>query len=287
VKVVREERGVVAVVFLNMDRDSVAESAARYERQCWDASWLDNDRVWLLDGHPTPEEAALRVAARIREGWGAVRQSPERDQVDALTAENRKLKEDNASLKLQNESLRSEKRALEDLVGSHAGTTAEHGAVVRVVDNHFIHAHQEEVEHLIRSALEHAEFYEGLNVNRPIWHMRKFGTNVDDPTMRHIVATSAGRLRAAFLCVASAPRRPNQEEIDVGWFVVEPDLPLEVRHAILNDVVCRGLGVLREAGFKRIVTNVGTVEGARFVEKFHGFVHAPNDLQEDRWVREL
>ncbi|MGC4094618.1 MAG: hypothetical protein QM756_43215 [Polyangiaceae bacterium] len=56
---------------------------------------------------------------------------------------------------------------------------------------------------------------------------------------------------------------------------------------MLQDVVQSGLAVLREAGFKRVVTNVGTVEGAHFLESYHGFIHAPSDSQEDRWEREL
>jgi hypothetical protein len=289
VKVARDKRGVVAVVFLNLDRDRVGEAAARYENGCWDPSWFENEQVWLLDGRPSPEDAALRIAASIREGWGAVRDSPERDQVHSLAAENRRLKNENRSLKLENQSLRAEKRALEDLVGPGASTgrTVEHGAVISIVDNRFIHAHLEEIEQLIRRALERAEFNEGFTVDRPIWHTTNFGARLDDLTMRHVIAISADRLRAAFLCVPSAPRRPNQEETDVGWFVVEPDLPLEVRNALLQDVVAGGLGVLREAGFKRVLTNIGTVEGAVFLEKFHDFIHAPNELQEDRWVREL
>ncbi|MGC4094617.1 MAG: TIR domain-containing protein [Polyangiaceae bacterium] len=179
VDVVSKKRGVVAVIFLNLDRDRVVEAAARYENGCWDPSWFDNEHVWLLDGRPSPEDAALRIAARIREGWGAVQESPERDQVRALAAENLRLKDQNKSLKLENQSLRAEMRALEELAGPRVSATVGHGAVINVVDNRYIHAHLEEVEQLIRRALEHAEFNEGLTVDRTIWHTKTFGARLD------------------------------------------------------------------------------------------------------------
>ena len=44
---------------------------------------------------------------------------------------------------------------------------------------------------------------------------------------------------------------------------------------------------VKNAGFEQVVTNMGTKEGSKYVERRFGYVHQPEGEKTNRWVKKL
>ena len=65
------------------------------------------------------------------------------------------------------------------------------------------------------------------------------------------------------------------------------ELPLRFRHEVMNAIINKVHEVTKSAGFKRIITEMGTEAGAKFLCKKHNYVHTPTENQQNRWTKEL
>ncbi len=54
------------------------------------------------------------------------------------------------------------------------------------------------------------------------------------------------------------------------------------RHEVLNAIIDRVHQVTKNAGFARIITEMGTETGAKFLSKKHGYIHTPTPEKSNR-----
>jgi hypothetical protein len=140
----------------------------------------------------------------------------------------------------------------------------------------------------IRNAFVGARFMPGFGPDSPLEHTHNGLSGPDADSYRHVVAETHGRiLGASFRVPVVRPDAATDAEADPGWFFVAHDLPSALRAKIVDAVVARSHRIMKEAGFARVVTNMGTRDGALVLRRRHGYVHAPLPDQDNRWVREL
>jgi hypothetical protein len=159
---------------------------------------------------------------------------------------------------------------------------------VAVVNNHFVLTRWDEIALLIRRSFEGATFNDGFTIERPLWHTRSIAGDTARANIRHVVAFhSHGALCAAFFCIPVFRPQIDVEESDIGWFFTDPELSPILRIRVMDQIVELLIQLMRKAGYKRIVTNMGTAEGARLLARRYGFIHSPTSIWENRWIKEL
>ncbi|WP_438489960.1 GNAT family N-acetyltransferase [Streptomyces sp. S186] len=157
---------------------------------------------------------------------------------------------------------------------------------VRLLDGAGMRSCWDEVERMLRKAFESAQYNdEGYSIENPV-HFTRAGVDGElGPGVKHVVAIENGALVGGFFCL---PTRPNKGEksCDVGWVFLAPDLPRAYRRGVLDAIMERGFQTVKDGGFERIVSNMGTMAGSRALTRY-GFVHSPVPGRQNRWVKEL
>ena len=111
-------------------------------------------------------------------------------------------------------------------------------------------------------------------------------TEPDREGIKHVIALDLdNNILGAFFVIPSY-QPLGREECDIGWmFTIE--LHRRFRHEVMDAIVNKVHEVIKSAGFKRIVTEMGTEAGARFLSKKHNYIHTPTKTKYNRWTKEL
>ncbi len=89
--------------------------------------------------------------------------------------------------------------------------------------------------------------------------------------------------------VFSVPTCKRGDEIGASysWFFTSPDLSYIQRIKVADRLIKRVHLVMKQAGFKQVITDMGTREGAKYLHKRFGYIHSPTSAQNNRWILEL
>ena len=157
---------------------------------------------------------------------------------------------------------------------------------VRVVNNDYVKSRWNEIEEILYRVFSGSQFNSDFKRTRPAEHTW-LKMHEDSPeNAGHVMAFDQNNeiLGAFFVIPTFMPE--GQEECDIGWmFTIE--LHRRFRHEVLDSIVNMVHDTIRDAGFKRIVTEMGTDAGARFLAKKYGYIHKPTETQDNRWIKEL
>lgn len=161
------------------------------------------------------------------------------------------------------------------------------GLVIKVVDHDFLKARWPEVEAFIRYEFRDSGFNDGFTVDRPLWHIHQGLDGHLGAGIKHVLALSEEeKLLAAAFCIP-ALQEDNQNSCDIGWFLASSDLSKIKKVKALDQVFDAVHGTVKGAGFERIVTNMGTAEGAKYLGRRQGYVYQPTEEKNNRWVKKL
>lgn len=157
---------------------------------------------------------------------------------------------------------------------------------IEVVDHTFVLNRWQEIQDIIYRVFAKSAFNENFTRTRPAEHTWKMITEPYQEGLKHVMALDLDDdiLGAFFAIPAYQP--PGKEDCDLGWmFTIElyPRFRQEVIVAIVDQVH----KVTQAAGFKRIITEMGTEAGAKFLAKKYGYIHTPTEDQSNRWTKEL
>lgn len=134
-------------------------------------------------------------------------------------------------------------------------------------------------------AFREARFMPGFDIASPIKHTLE-GLRVPvSSSYRHVLAEAEDQVLAGAFRVPVV--RLDVGDADPGWFFVAHTVPGMDRVMVADAVVERSHQLMRDAGFTRVVTNMGTRDGAAFLRRRHGYRHEPVEGQENRWIRPL
>jgi len=156
-----------------------------------------------------------------------------------------------------------------------------------LVDNNVVVERWPEIETAVRDAFAAAEFSDPTRTTESVLQYIQRGL---DGRLRsvlgHVLAISAtDKVVGAVFCVPTG-REPGETSCDIGYIFTSPQVGGRVRLDMLNRLMSLVFDTLRSCGFERIVTDMGTVAGAKTIGR-RFFVHAPTPEKSNRWVREL
>lgn len=168
-------------------------------------------------------------------------------------------------------------------VGGQTG----HDFKVVLVDNNVVRERWPEIEAAVRDAFAPAEFSDPAKTTEDVLEYIQRGL---DGRLRsvlgHVLAISAtDRVIGAVFCVPTG-REPGETGCDIGYIFTSPQVGGRVRLDMLNRLMNLVFDTLRSCGFERIITDMGTVAGAKVIGR-RFFVHAPTPEKSNRWIREL
>lgn len=156
------------------------------------------------------------------------------------------------------------------------------------VDGLAMQARWEDVEFALRRTFKGAAFNDdGYTVENPVQFTRAGVDGCLGPGLKHLLALGEiGEVLGGFFCVPTL-RTEKQTSCDIGWLFVVPELEHAAQRRMVDSLVQQALQAVKEAGFERIVTNMGTLAGAKSFGRHYGFVHSPTTEKSNRWVKEL
>lgn len=157
---------------------------------------------------------------------------------------------------------------------------------IEVVDHEFILSRWKEIEKILYRVFAESQFNGNFTRTRPAEHTWKIITEPYQEGIEHVIALDLDNdiLGAFFAIPAYQPL--GKEECDLGWmFTIE--LHQRFRHEVMDAIVNKVHEVTKSAGFKRIVTEMGTELGAKFLSKKYNYVHTPTEEKNNRWIKEL
>lgn len=157
---------------------------------------------------------------------------------------------------------------------------------VGIFGNDFVLSRWPEVDRILYEVFEQSSFNDNFKRTRPAAHTWQMIHQPYQYGLKHIVALDLDdEILGAFFVIPTY-QPPGKEDCDLGWmFTVE--LYPRFRHEVLNAIIDKVHEVTKAAGFKRIVTEMGTEAGAKFLAKKHGYVHTPMGEKVNRWTKVL
>jgi len=162
-----------------------------------------------------------------------------------------------------------------------------HDLKVMLVDNNVVRERWPEIEAAVRDAFAPAEYSDPTKTTEDVLQYIQGGLDGKlRPALGHALAISAAdKVVGAVFCVPTE-RKPGETSCDIGYIFTSPQVGGHVRLDMLNRLMNLVFDTLRSCGFERIITDMGTVAGAKTIGR-RFFVHAPTPEKSNRWVREL
>lgn len=142
------------------------------------------------------------------------------------------------------------------------------------------------IESAIKAAFQDADFNEPFGPESPWVHTCEGFTGSNTDMYRHVIAENDQQkiLGAVFRVPVE---RQGGEDADPGWFFVAPELHLRMRAEVVRQILHTAHRLMRNAGFRRVVTEMGTRTGGRLLSRHFGYVQDPVMGQKNRWIRDL
>jgi hypothetical protein len=158
---------------------------------------------------------------------------------------------------------------------------------VVLVDNSVVRERWPEIEAIVRDAFAGAEFSDPMKTAESVlqYILRGLDGRLRLP-LGHVLAISAtDKVIGAVFCVPTG-RELGETSCDIGYIFTSPHVGGRARLDMLNRLMNLVFDTLSSCGFKQIITDMGTVAGAKTIGR-RFFVHAPAPEKSNRWVREL
>lgn len=150
-----------------------------------------------------------------------------------------------------------------------------------------------EVEEAMRKAFVGSEFNDGCGVWRPLDCTMESSQPEVRSAYRHVVALHEGKIVGAWFRIP-VEKSHERDWCDPGWFFTSSEFDRRFsdgtgspRAQVADAIVNKAHEMMRAAGFTRIVTNMGTVAGARFMQRRHGYIHQPRPEKANTWLKVL
>ncbi|MBO1419940.1 hypothetical protein [Streptomyces sp. FH025] len=160
-------------------------------------------------------------------------------------------------------------------------------ARILLVDAAYMASRWDDVVSALNSAFAQSVFNdEGYTADNPVTYTRAGVDGKLGPGVKHLVVLDeSDTVIGGWFCIQTV-RAADEAECDTGWFFVVPGVDRTTRRQIVEELATKAFQTMRDAGFQRIVSNMGTVPGAKSMTRY-GFVHEPTDTKHNRWTRQL
>jgi len=160
------------------------------------------------------------------------------------------------------------------------------GFSVELVDSETMRENWESIETALYAAFTGADYsIPDYTVDNPVNFTRKGIDGQLGTGLHHVLTRSNdGQVLGGIFCIPTE-RVEHETDCDVGWVFITPDIAsFRDRLAIMDTMVGLVLDTVRNAGYKRMVTKMGTTAGGKSLSKRYGLNHEPIAGEENRWV---
>lgn len=143
-----------------------------------------------------------------------------------------------------------------------------------------------EIRELIKYEFASSRFNDGCDIWRPLESTQEALEEECWSTFCNVVALDAekkivgGWFRVPFM------QSFGEGDCSPGWFFSSAELGTS-RSLIADAIITEAHKVMKSGGFTRVVTNMGTVAGAKFLQRRHGYIHQPVQYKKNTWVKVL
>lgn len=158
---------------------------------------------------------------------------------------------------------------------------------IKFVDNEYVVNHWPEIEMAFQTAFENSEFLDCYTVSRPAEHSLLGATGKSGRVYEHILAKSEdGKILGGLFCI---PKNRKQGELicDLGWFFTSPDISSINRIRIGDKIMELAHEHVKNMGFTSVITEMGTQNGANYMNRRFNYVHEPLEGKINRWMKVL
>jgi hypothetical protein len=159
---------------------------------------------------------------------------------------------------------------------------------IRVVDRDYLRQRHAAFEGAIREAFAKSTF------SHPSYSVEDaVGTSIGKNAMegdgiRNVVAVGEGDKILGAVFKVPVKKLGPLDHSGFGWFFTSPGLGPREKIKVADSMIDETKGLMRKAGYRNILVTMGTEEGARYLQKRHGFRQAGADSQGRKlWVKEL
>ena len=153
-------------------------------------------------------------------------------------------------------------------------------------DNDFIKDNWITIEHLLNDNFLGTNLNEGFTYVRPATHTWENVNNKENEIMHLIVKNSKYDIIGGLFCIP-INLATIKNSCDLGWFYIDKRLSNFKKIKIVDDIFERVHRLLKLLGYKEIITEMGTTDGAKLLEKRHGYEHRPLIDKQNNWIKKL
>jgi hypothetical protein len=159
------------------------------------------------------------------------------------------------------------------------------GYTVTLATNEAVAQQWNQLKDTMRGAFEGATYIQpGRTVSNGLRHIRRALDGELDLSVGHAVAIGPdAAIEGGIFCVPT-DRDPEQTDADIGWVFISPEIPVRVAPKVMDGLVAVVRQTLVSAGYQRLVTQMGSVEGARVFCSRYDVAHAPLPEQPNRYI---
>ncbi|MFD8477912.1 hypothetical protein [Kitasatospora sp. NPDC059673] len=156
-----------------------------------------------------------------------------------------------------------------------------------LADAEFMKSRWDDVLSALNSAFADSVFNDaGYTADNPVAFTRAGVDGKLGPGMKHVLALGTREaVVGGWFCIPTA-RTTDATECDAGWIFVVPGMERAARRQLVDRIVEMGFQTMRDAGFRYVVSNMGTPAGAKSMSRY-GFVHQPIEGKQNRWTKQL
>jgi len=140
-----------------------------------------------------------------------------------------------------------------------------------------------EISSFIVSSFQKAEFNKGYNLK--IVHAEIFKNISSKGQNLHITAHNDEQEIIGAIFTIPSSNKMKIEACDIGWFVTSACLSPRYKLVVCDMMINNLYQMLIEAGFKKVITEMGTKNGEKLFSKRYGYTRI--EANKNNWVKHL
>lgn len=156
-----------------------------------------------------------------------------------------------------------------------------------LVGHEFVKKHWSTIATTLQEAFKGADFSSEFPRDRPMKHTWSEINNPSRPNLRHLLAMDTNCRPVGGIFCIPVIRHDERSDCDIGWFFVSKSVSRRERAFLAEALVVKCHETVLRAGFTKIITEMGTKDGAAFLKKRFGYKHTPIKNQGNRYACDL
>lgn len=139
---------------------------------------------------------------------------------------------------------------------------------------------------VLKQSFHNVDFNQGFTVDTVVDEIEIEFSRKSKSDTRHLIAYSGAEIVG---CVFSIQlnRKDEIDTTEVGWFFTSPTLDTRQRIKLATELITQTHDIVTAAGFEKIVTEIGTKGGERFLKKKFGYYNVSKSRDENKWESKL